>query len=80
MKAYGLVIRRDDWLRPKNQQGNKWKTKVSWLLAEQYFRVHDGEHNIIDADDEVTEKLKRRALFARHFTGAQDAAPVAASE
>ena len=79
MKAYELVIRKDDWLRPINRQGNKWKTKANWMLAEQYFRAQDGEHNIIDADDEVTEKLKHRALFAKHPTGAQDAAPVAAS-
>ena len=44
MKAYELVIRKDDWLRPINRQGNKWKTKVNWMLAEQYFKVQDGEH------------------------------------
>ena len=36
---------------------------------------------IEEADDEVTEKLKRKALFQKHLDGAMTAAvPTAASE
>ena len=80
MKAYERVSRKDDWCRPKGQQGNKWRSKVNWLLAEEYFKIHDSDAVINEADDEVTEKLKRRALFAKHLTGAMDSAPAGEQE
>jgi hypothetical protein len=37
------------------------------MLAEQYFRVDRSENDIDAADDEVTEKLKKKALFQKHL-------------
>eukprot|EP00972_Heterocapsa_arctica_P030501 4490699-Heterocapsa_arctica.AAC.1 len=42
-KAYDAVRGLADWQRPKNQNGSKWKSKVDWMLAEQYFQMSDGE-------------------------------------
>ena len=69
-KAYDNVKGVADWQRLKNQSGAKWKSKVDWMLAEQYFQVADGE-KIEDAvaDDEVTEKLKRKSLFNKLLQG-----------
>ena len=43
---------------------------MNWLLAEQYFKVDEPDTLIEEADDEVTEKLKRKALFQKHLDGA----------
>eukprot|EP00959_Pyramimonas_sp_CCMP1952_P132258 2765279-Pyramimonas_sp.AAC.1 len=67
MKAFDRVQKKDDWLRPKSQAGAKWKSKVDWMLAEQYFSVDRSENDIDAVDDEVTEKLKKKALFQKHL-------------
>ena len=74
MKAYQNVERLGDWKRPAGQSGQKWKSKVNWLLAEQYFKVDEPDTLIEEADDEVTEKLKRKALFQKHLDGAMTSA------
>ena len=74
MKAFDKVQRKDDWLRPKNQTGTKWRSKVDWVLAEQYFRLDRSENDIDAADDEVTEKLKRKALFQKHLGSVSESA------
>ena len=80
-KAYQNVERMGDWKRPSGQAGQKWKSKVNWLLAEQYFKVDEPDTLIEEADDEVTEKLKRKALFQKHLDGAMTAAvPTISSE
>ena len=43
------------------------------MLAEQYFKVDEPDTFIEEADDEVTEKLKRKALFQKHLEGAMPA-------
>ena len=59
-----------DWQRPRNQQGGKWKSKVNWNLAQEYFQVGDPDApQDIAADDEVSEKLKRKALMNKHIAG-----------
>ena len=67
-KAYERVQCKGDWQRPKSQHGGKWKTKVDWTLAEEYLRL-DGDPNSENkkADDEVMEKLKRRAILNKHL-------------
>ena len=73
MKAYEKVQKLDDWQRPKNQSGQKWKSKVDWMLGDMYFSMECGGPEIPEADDEVQEKLKKKALFAKHLAGATDA-------
>ena len=34
-KAYEKVFSAADWKRPKGQAGQKWKSKVDWMLADQ---------------------------------------------
>ena len=43
-------------------------------MAEQYVKVDERDTLIEDADDEVTEKLKRMALFQTHLDGAMTGA------
>ena len=74
MKAFEKVQRREDWLRPKNQTGAKWRSKVDWVLPEQYFSLDRSENDIDAADDEVTEKLKRKALFQKHLGSVSESA------
>ena len=38
-KAYENVHGLTDWQRPRNQQGGKWRSKVNWNLAQEYFQV-----------------------------------------
>ena len=77
LKAYERVNRLEDWQRPKNQAGGKWKSKVDWMLSDMYFQVDADQHEVPEADDEVQEKLKRKALFQTHLAGASEAAPAA---
>ena len=75
-KAYDQVKCLNDWQRPKGQSQGKWKSKVDWNLAEEYLKI-DGEpdaENIL-ADDEVTEKLKRRANILKHLKSVNDGTP-----
>ena len=68
-KAYDQVKCLNDWQRPSGQrQNNKWKSKVDWSLADEYLKA-DGEPDAenLMADDEVTEKLKRRANIVKHL-------------
>ena len=62
----------------KNQSGGKWKSNVDWVLGDMYFKVEGDATEVPEADDEVQEKLKRKALFNKHLSGAAEGA--AASE
>ena len=77
LKAYERVNKLEDWQRPKNQSGQKWKSKVDWMLGDMYFKIDEEENEIPEADDEVQEKLKKRALFNKHLSGAAESAPPA---
>ena len=73
-KAYENVHCLSDWQRPKNQQGGKWRSKVNWELAKEYFQVEDPDApQDLAADDEVSEKLKRKALMNKHLPGTDKA-------
>ena len=76
MKAYEGVTCEADWKRPRNANGAKWRSKVDWSLGEEYLRLstQDGIEDIT-ADDEVTDKLRRRAQIQKHLTTVRDAAP-----
>ena len=65
----------NDWQRPKGQQsGSKWRSKVDWALADEHLKAGaDREVSNLKADDDVTEKLKRRATIVKHLQGARDA-------
>ena len=54
----------------------KWKSKVDWSLGEEYLRL-SSQDTIEDpsADDEVTDKLRKRAQIQKHLTSVRDAAP-----
>ena len=70
-KAYENVHCANDWQRPKNQSGGKWRSKVNWALAQEYFTVEDPDAPMdLAADDEVSEKLKRKSFMAKHLPGA----------
>ena len=77
LKAYERVNKLEDWQRPKNQSGQKWKSKVDWMLGDMYFKIYEEENEIPEADDEVQEKLKKKALFNKHLSGAAESAPPA---
>ena len=69
-KAYENVHVLNDWQRPRNQQGGKWRSKVNWNLAQEYFQVEDPDApQDLAADDDVSEKLKRKALMNKHMAG-----------
>ena len=80
LKAYERVNKLEDWQRPKNQSGQKWKSKVDWMLGDLYFKVGDDDTEIREADEEVQEKLKRKALFAKHLAGASEAGGATAED
>ena len=49
------------------------KSKVNWNLAQEYFHVEDPDApQDIAADDEVSEKLKRKALMNKHMAGLEN--------
>ena len=80
-KAYERVQCRADWQRPKSQHGGKWKSKVDWTLAEEYLRL-DGDPNSENrkADDEVLEKLRRRAVLNKHLGEVRSGQPAGDDE
>ena len=70
-----------DWKRPKTQSGGKWRSKVDWSLAEEYLRLDaDPTTENRRADEEVMEKLKRRAIMNKHLTEMRSGQPAADDE
>ena len=69
-KAYEKVYCLADWQRPKNQSGQKWKSKVNWTLAEQYYVGEEDGTEVANeaADLEVQEKMKTKALFQQNLS------------
>ena len=81
-KVYGLircfedVACEDDWKPPRNHNG-KWRSKIKWDLLKEYEvrSLESSEWVIQEADDEVSERIKKKALFAKHWSTYQEAAP-----
>jgi len=72
-KAYERVQCRADWQRPKSQNNGKWKSKVDWSLAEEYLRLDgDPDSENRGADEEVLEKLRRRAVLNKHLNQSRE--------
>ena len=67
----------DDWKAPRNHNG-KWRSKVKWDLLKEYDvqSLEASEWVIQEADDEVSDRIKKKALFQKHWSNLQDAAPV----
>ena len=63
-----------DWKRPKPANGAKWRSKVNWAYAEEFLDLgKQGLTDVTAADDEVAEKLKRKAAIAKHLGGSAEA-------
>ena len=81
-KVYGLircfedVHSEEDWKAPRNHNG-KWRSKIKWDLLREYDvqSLESSEWQIQEADDEVSERIKKKALFAKHRSTFQEAAP-----
>ena len=69
IKAFEGVRQESDWKRPAGQNGQKWKSRVRWDLLQEFdvASLSQTEWEIEDADDEITAKLKRRALLHKHL-------------
>ena len=69
IKAFENVKQESDWKRPQGQQGQKWKSRVRWDLLQEFdvASLSQTEWEIEEADDEITAKLKRRALLHKHL-------------
>ena len=67
-RAFEDVQRESDWQKPKNHQG-KWRSKVKWQLLEEYDVKALGQNEcaVPEADEEVSQRLKQKALFAKHL-------------
>eukprot|EP00959_Pyramimonas_sp_CCMP1952_P167698 3504918-Pyramimonas_sp.AAC.1 len=69
-KAYELVEQESDWRRPKSANGGKWKSKVNWAYAEEFLDLGNQDTpGVGAADDEVAERLKRKAAITKHLGG-----------
>ena len=67
-KAYEKVEVESDWRRPKSANGNKWKSKVNWGYAEEYLDLaKSNTPDVMAADDEVAERLKKKAVINKHL-------------
>ena len=58
-----------DWKQPKGSGSGKWKSKVKWQLLQEYDvqALESSDWSIPSADAEVSDRLQRRALFAKHL-------------
>ena len=73
-KLYGLVRAFEDvqseagWKQPRDHKG-KWSSKIKWQLLHEYDvrSLESTEWAVPEADEEVSERLKRRALIAKHL-------------
>ena len=82
-KLYGLIKAfqdcrtESDWKMPKGGNSKSWKTKVRWTLLDEYdVEKLDNDDWPIDAvDDEVKERMTRKALFAKSLAKVEEAAP-----
>ena len=81
LRAFEDVSCEDDWRQPRNHSG-KWRSKVKWDLLREYDvqSLESSEWAIPEADDEVSERIKKKALFNKHWNGLQESAPQGAPD
>ena len=74
IKAFEDVTEEADWKMPRHA-GKTWKRKVKWQLLKEYDvqSLESSEWDIPEADAEVSERLHRKALFAKHLQKAESA-------
>ena len=72
-RAFGDVKCEADWQKPRNHRG-KFKSKVKWALLEEYDvrALDNNELSVPEADEEVTQRLKQKALFNKHLGALED--------
>ena len=86
-KMYGLVrVFEDvaceaDWKAPRDHKG-KWQSKIKWRLLQEYDVrcLESSEWSLPEADAEVSERLKRKALLAKHLSSVPAGAPPVGNE
>ena len=80
-RIYGLLLAFEDvhgeadWKKPR-QAGGSWRSKVKWQLLQEYGvrSLDSSEWHVAEADQEVSERLERRALFNKHLSEFSDSA------
>ena len=85
-KLYGLarafedVHSEADWKQPPDHKG-KWPSKIKWQLLREYDvrPLESTEWAVPEVDEEVGERLKRRALIAKHLHDLPAASPPSTS-
>ena len=82
IKAFEDVVEEADWKMPRNGNAKTWKSKVKWALLKEYDvqSLESSEWGIPEADAEVSERLQRKALFAKHFKKAEEAGATNAAD
>ena len=80
IKAFEEVNEEADWKMPRGGPKN-WKSKVKWQLLKEYDvqSLESSEWDIPEADQEVSDRLQRKALFAKHLSKVEAASPNEAS-
>ena len=70
LRAFEDVKSEADWKQPKGSGSGKWRSKVKWQLLQEYDvqALESSDWSIPLADAEVSDRLQRRALFAKHLT------------
>ena len=76
IKAFEEVQEEGDWKMPRNAP-KTWRTKVKWQLLKEYDvqSLESSEWDIPEADQEVSDRLQRKALFAKHLSKVEAASP-----
>ena len=54
--------------KPKNLNADEWKSKVGWSFGGEFSNMSEGGTSLAGpADDEVAERLRKRATIAKHL-------------
>ena len=63
---------------PKGGNSKAWKSKVRWALLDEYGveKLDQDDWSIDEVDDELKERMTRKALFAKSLAKVEEAAPV----
>ena len=74
LKAFEDVKCEADWKQPKGAGSGKWKSKVKWQLLQEYDvkALESSDWAISGADQEVADRLQRRALFQKHLSKVEE--------
>ena len=75
-ETHDAVTCKSDWEHQRSSNDERWESKVGWSRSEEYLRL-SSKYGIEDppADDEVTNKLGKKAQIQKRLTTARGAAP-----